>query len=149
MTQCYMFSVDFESEDICEYYTKCEDARFLSRLLKANESDYVTIVSERSSAEIVAKLPDECNICSTSSPTPTAISDNSPTPTAISDNSPTPTAISDNSLTSSAGLSNGVIAAVVVSVMIAIIIVVFATILVVVLFYCNKTRKRDTHIGSL
>ena len=63
MTQCYMFSVDFESEDICEYYTKCEDARFLSRLLKANESDYVTIVSERSSAEIVAELPDECNIC--------------------------------------------------------------------------------------
>ena len=79
MTQCYMFSVDFESEDICEYYTKCEDARFLSRLLKATGSDYVTIVNERSSAEIVANLPDECDTCSTSSPTPTAISENSPT----------------------------------------------------------------------
>ena len=119
MTQCYTFSVDFDSEEICEYYTKCEDARFLSRLLKANESDYVTIVHERSSAEIVAKVPDECDTCSTSSPT------------------------------SSAGLSNGVIAAVVVSVVVAIIIVVFASILVVVLFYCNKTQKRDTHIGSL
>ena len=126
MTQCYMFSVDFETEDICEYYTKCEDARFLSCLLKAYESDYVTVVNERSSAEIVAKLPDECDTCSTSSPTPTAISENSPT--------------------TSAGLSDGVIAAVVVSV---VIIVVFATILVVVLFYYNKTRKRDTHIGSL
>ena len=60
-----------------------------------------------------------------------------------------PTAISDNSPTSSAGLSDGVIAAVVVSVVFAIIIVVFAAILVVVLFYCNKTRKRDIHIGSL
>ena len=129
MTQCYTFSVDFESEDICEYYTKCEDARFLSHLLKANESDYVTIVSERSSAEIVAQLPDECDTCSTSSPTPTAISENSPT--------------------SSAGLNDGVSAAVVVSVVVAVIIVVFAAILVVGLFYCNKTRKRDTHIGSL
>ena len=125
MTQCYTFSVDFDSEEICEYYTKCEDARFRSHLLKANESDYVTI--ERSSVEIVAKLPHKCNICSTSTPTPTAISDNSPT--------------------SSAGLSDGVIAAVVVSVVVAIIIVVCAAILVVVLFYCNKTRKR--HISSL
>lgn len=112
--QCYNQSYNFNSPTACDDFANCSDLHVISTLKKSNPEDYVSILEDRSSLEIVVEVPEMCS-CSTSTSTSTS---------------------------SSAGFSDAAIAAVILAVLVAVAMSVTATVVAVLCFKSSRKKAR-------